>query len=66
MEHRLTAVNGTKDPVPGVLYQLKSERALARRETWRSMNKGRQPHGFAPGDDAHKRNHRIEVTCGFR
>ena len=52
MEHRLTAVNGTKDPVPGVLYLLKSERALARCETWRSMNKGREPHGFAPGDDA--------------
>ena len=61
MEHRLTAVNGTKDPVPGVLYLLKSQRALARCETWRSMNKGRKPHGGAL-QLTRQRRHRIEVT----
>jgi hypothetical protein len=33
MEHPLTGVNGTKDPVPGVLYLRQSEKALARCET---------------------------------
>jgi hypothetical protein len=32
MEHPLMGVNGTKEPVPGVLYPRQSERALARCE----------------------------------
>ena len=42
MEHRLTAVNGTKDPVPGVLYLLKSETSPEKFSAlWKAMSASR-------------------------